>query len=118
MLADGSTLHRRIVGRAIDAAGLSDDARAEALHSGEFRSKQRLGWAINNLNKAGIIERPSRANYRITETGRAWFADNPEGIRSCSEANRVFAPYWFDAEKTRPGVVTEETKAMAEDPIE
>lgn len=119
VLADGSTLHRRdICGRAIEAADLSEGARAETLNSGALRSEQRLGWAISNLNKAAFIERPSRANYRITEAGRAWFAENPDGIGSFSEANRVFGPYWPDVRKTRPAVVPEETKADAEDPIE
>lgn len=119
VLSDGSTLHRRdIVGQAIDAAGLSADARAETLNSGGLRSEQRLGWAISNLNKAGFIERPSRANYRITKVGQAWFAENPEGISSFSEANRVFGPYWPQARKTRPVAVPEESEAVAEDPIE
>nr|AXV46653.1 Mrr restriction endonuclease, part 1 [Arthrobacter sp.] len=71
VLSTGETLHRRdIVSSAIDSAGLSKSARAETLNTGGLRSEQRLGWAISNLLKAGWIERPVRANYRITPVGR------------------------------------------------
>ncbi|PBB07198.1 restriction endonuclease [Kocuria sp. WRN011] len=118
VLSDGSTLHRRdIVGRAIDAADLSEAARAETLNSGGLRSEQRIGWAISNLFKAGWIERPVRANYRITEAGRAWLAEHPEGIGSFSEANRIFAPYWPHVQKDA-AVVPEESLPDSADPIE
>lgn len=71
VLSDGETLHRReIVGRAIISAGISEATQAETLNSGGLRSEQRLGWAISNLFKAGWIERPVRANYRITDSSR------------------------------------------------
>ncbi|MHA7272942.1 winged helix-turn-helix domain-containing protein [Arthrobacter sp. TMT4-20] len=67
-LSGGETLHRRdIVSRAVASANLSEAAQAETLNTGGLRSEQRLGWAISNLLKAGWIERPVRANYRITE---------------------------------------------------
>lgn len=119
VLSDGETLHRRdIVGRAIVSAGLSESAQAEMLNSGGLRSEQRLGWAISNLFKAGWIERPVRANYRITESGRKWFAEHPEGITSFSEANRVFEPYWPNVQKTATTDVAIEVQAEATDPIE
>ncbi|REE04252.1 restriction endonuclease [Citricoccus muralis] len=118
-LSDGDTLHRRdIVGRAIDIAGLSEAARAETLSSGGLRSEQRLGWAISNLFKAGFIERPLRANYRITEVGRTWFAEHPEGIGSFSEANHLFAPYWPHVQKDAAAVMPEASLPDAADPIE
>ncbi|XKH57334.1 restriction endonuclease [Citricoccus nitrophenolicus] len=119
VLSDGSTLHRRdIMGRAIDAAGLVEAARAETLNSGGLRSEQRLGWAISNLYKAGFIERPLRANYRITEAGRNWFGKHPEGIDSFSEANLIFAPYWPHVQKDTAPIVLEESLPEAADPIE
>ncbi|MHA7242775.1 restriction endonuclease [Paeniglutamicibacter antarcticus] len=119
VLHDGETLHRRdIVGRSIDAAGLSSAARAETLNSGGLRSKQRMGWAISNLLKAGWIERPIRANYRITDSGRQWLAENSEGIRNFTEANRIFAEYWPQPEKSREAVIPVSTQAEVIDPIE
>jgi len=80
ILSLGETLHRRdIFSRAIDSAGLSVITHAETLNTGGLRSEQRLGWAISNLLKAGWIERPVRANYRITEAGRDWFFQTPRG---------------------------------------
>lgn len=105
VLSGGQTLHRRdIVSRAIDSAGLTEAARTETLNTGGLRSEQRLGWAISNLLKAGWIERPVRANYRITKTGLEWFSSNPDGISDFSTARVVFAPFWhqrFHLRRTR-----------------
>lgn len=120
VLSAGDTLHRRdIVSRAIDSAGLSAAARSETLNTGGLRSEQRLGWAISNLLKAGWIERPVRANYRITEAGREWYSSHPEGISDFSTARMLFAPYWpqSDARKPMPSVV-DETLVEDVDPIE
>jgi restriction system protein len=94
-LADGDILSRRELSkRAKDLMNLSDEARDEALESGGSRAQQRVGWAITHLNKAGWIERPSRAHYRIAEAGREWMAAHPEGISDFGTANRIFAPFW------------------------
>lgn len=119
VLSDGSTRHRReIFSRAIDSAQLSDHARAETLNTGGLRSEQRLGWAISNLTKAGWIERPSRANYRITEAGRQWFAQHPEGVESFTEANRTFGAFWPQTQKQPTSVRPAEEATEASDPIE
>ncbi|MCG2624690.1 restriction endonuclease [Arthrobacter sp. I2-34] len=92
---DTLTLHRRdIFSRAIDLAGLSEAARSETLNSGALRSEHRLGWAITHLGKAGWVERPAKANYRITQAGRQWLAENLDGIHDFSTAHIVFGPYW------------------------
>lgn len=119
VLLDGETLHRRdIMGRAIVSAGLSEAAQAETLNSGGLRSEQRLGWAISNLYKAGWIERPVRANYRITDVGRKWFAEHPEGVTSFSYANRTFESFWPDVQSAATTEVPKEAQAEVTDPIE
>lgn len=120
VLSAGDTLHRRdIVSRAIDSAGLSAAARSETLNTGGLRSEQRLGWAISNLLKAGWIERPVRANYRITEAGREWFSSHPEGISDFSTARMLFAPYWPQSDAGKPMLsVVDETLVEDIDPIE
>jgi restriction system protein len=119
-LSDGETLHRRdIVSRAIDSTHLSDGARAETLNTGGLRSEQRLGWAISNLLKAGWIERPVRANYRITEAGRDWFSKHPEGISDFSTARMLFAPFWPQSDAQKPMLsIVDETLVEDIDPIE
>ncbi|GAA2725641.1 restriction endonuclease [Cellulomonas aerilata] len=121
VLSDGHTVSRReLKERALDAAGLSEDAKAEALDSGGPRAEGRVGWAITHLNKAGFIERASRAHYRITDAGRSWLAVHPEGLSDFAEANRLFAPFWpKKARLPRAGssVVLDEVEAEV-DPIE
>lgn len=119
-LSDAETMHRRdIVSRAIDSAGLSEAARAETLNSGGLRSEQRIGWGISNLHRAGWIDRPVRANYRITQAGREWYGKHPEGISDFSTARTVFAPFWPQSDARKPVVsVTEETLVTDVDPIE
>lgn len=120
VLAAGETLHRRdIVSRAIDSVKLSEAARAETLNTGGLRSEQRIGWAISNLLKAGWIERPVRANYRITQTGREWLSSNPDGISDFSTARVIFAPFWPQSDPQTP-VVSVVDEALVEDidPIE
>lgn len=119
VLQNGDTLHRReIMSRAIDSAALSEAARQETLNSGGLRSEQRLGWAISHLLRATWIERPSRANYRITEAGRQWFAEHPEGIASFSEAHQTFKEHWVDAATPRARLAPEEAVLDTVDPIE
>jgi restriction system protein len=120
VLSAGETLHRRdIVSRAVDSAGLSEAARAETLNTGGLRSEQRLGWAISNLLKAGWIERPVRANYRITEAGREWFSKHPDGISDFSTARLLFAPFWPQSDAQKP-MLSAVDEALVEDidPIE
>ncbi len=120
VLFAGETLHRRdIVSRAVDSAKLSEAARAETLNTGGLRSEQRLGWAISNLLKAGWIERPVRANYRITAAGREWFSSHPEGISDFSTARLLFAPFWPQSDARKPMLsVVDETLVEGIDPIE
>jgi restriction system protein len=120
VLCAGETLHRRdIFSRAIDSAELSEPARAETLNTGGLRSEQRLGWAISNLLKAKWIERPVRANYRITEAGREWISQHPEGISDFSTARLLFAPFWPESDPQATVVpVLDEALAEDFDPIE
>lgn len=120
VLSGGETLHRRdIVSRAIDSAKLSEEARAETLNTGGLRSEQRLGWAISNLLKAGWIDRPARANYRITAAGREWYSENPDGVSDFSTARTLFAPFWPQSESKKPPLSgIDETLVEDIDPIE
>ncbi|MDR1314999.1 MAG: restriction endonuclease [Deltaproteobacteria bacterium] len=40
----------------------------------------RLAWSFNDLLRAGLLERPERAIYRITQRGRDVLAENPQRI--------------------------------------
>jgi restriction system protein len=60
---------------------LTPAERAERLPSGQqgvFRN--RVGWARTYLKKAGLLESPKRAVFRITQRGMTTLASNPERI--------------------------------------
>lgn len=81
VLADGQTWQKRDMERAIIArAGLSEDEIAEMLSSGQPRALNRIGWATSALRRAKAIESPSRAHFRITETGRRLLSEHEGAI--------------------------------------
>ncbi len=60
---------------------LTPAERAERLPSGQqgvFRN--RVGWARTYLKKAGLLDSPKRAVFRITQRGMTTLASNPERI--------------------------------------
>ena len=60
---------------------LSDEDLAERIPSGRVTKMQnRVGWAATYLYRCGLLERPRRAHYRITERGRGVLQENPERI--------------------------------------
>jgi restriction system protein len=81
-VADGrehSTLE--LVRRLADRSGLSEAERAELLPSGRQPViVNRTLWAIAKLHRAKLLERPQRAQYRITGRGREALASGPERI--------------------------------------
>ncbi len=62
--------------------GLTDEERAD-----EYPSKNgaifydRMGWALSYLAMAGLLNRPKRAHYQISELGRKFVGD-PDGMRA------------------------------------
>lgn len=72
VLAEHESMKRRdVIEAAADRLGLSEEARAETVESGEVRYRGRGGWALTHSSKAGLIERPARGIYVLTEAGRA-----------------------------------------------
>jgi restriction system protein len=88
---------REIVERVALATELSDAAMAEEVPSGEPRYRGRITWAVTHSNRAGLIERPARATYRLTDKGRQWLTERPDGLKSFSEARQYFDEYWKDS---------------------
>jgi restriction system protein len=64
-----------------DQFGLSAEDRAERIPSGRVTTLQnRVGWAATYLFRSGLLERPRRAHYRITDRGRTMLAQHPQRI--------------------------------------
>lgn len=81
-LADGAehTL-READDHLADFFALSDSERAELLPSGRQATfTNRIGWARTYLKKAGLLESPRRAVFKISERGRRALASNPARI--------------------------------------
>jgi restriction system protein len=64
-----------------DHFSLSAEDRSERIPSGRVTTLQnRVGWAAMYLYRAGLLERPRRAHYRITGRGQEMLQQHPERI--------------------------------------
>lgn len=64
-----------------DEFSLSSEQRAELLPSGKQTViKNRIGWAITYLKKAGLLSSPKRAHVQITDLGQTVLAQNLDKI--------------------------------------
>lgn len=61
---------RQVCELATDHMGLSAEVRAERIDSGQARYVNRINWACSGLTHAGLIARPERGHYQITDDGR------------------------------------------------
>jgi restriction system protein len=60
---------------------LTDAEQAEMLPSGKGRMwNNRVGWAATYLYRSGLLERPRRSVYRITDRGRDVLAHHPQRV--------------------------------------
>lgn len=92
VLADGQTRRVRDVCELVaDHMGLTAEVRAEMIASGQLRYVNRINWACSALTHAGLLERPVRGNYRITDDGRSVDA---RSLTSYSEQDMLEWPIW------------------------
>ena len=81
-VADGNnhTL-REIINGLSDVFHLTEEERKELLPSGKQPIfDNRVGWAATYLKKAGVVETPKRAHYRITDRGRGALDKKPDRV--------------------------------------
>lgn len=98
-------------------ANLPEGAVEERLDSGGTRLDQRLNWAISHLSKAELIEQTARAQYRVTDKGREWLVEHPDGM-DYSEARIYFTPFWPQRIARIKQAVEEDSPPSTEDPDE
>ena len=81
-IAAGKDISRRTIVNQIAAHfDLSPAEREAQIPSGAGVVKNRTGWAMTFLTKAGLISKLSRGEYRITEDGRRFLIEHPVELR-------------------------------------
>ncbi|WP_338128117.1 restriction endonuclease [Corynebacterium glucuronolyticum] len=81
ILSDGELRRRRdIVEQAQDDEGITTEQRNEILSSGQSRPANRVNWAISYLSRAGAIESPQRALWKINDRGQRLLRQFPDGL--------------------------------------
>lgn len=72
---------REIINGLTDVFKLTEEERKELLPSGKQSVfDNRVGWAMTYLKKAGVVETPKRALYRITDRGREVLDKKPDRV--------------------------------------
>jgi len=59
---------------------LSEEDLAERIPSGTSRVTSKTGWAATHLFRAGLVARPARGTYAISDEGRAVLASAPTRV--------------------------------------
>lgn len=60
------------------ALNMSDEDRQEMLPSGkQARYTNRVAWAITHLTQAGLLNRPERGRYLLSERGKKLLQEHP-----------------------------------------
>lgn len=90
VLSDGHGQQLKAVcDRVADCMQLGSEIRAEKISSGQSRYINRISWACSALTHAGLLERPSRGHYRITEAGQI---ANQRRLKEYSEEDMLECP--------------------------
>jgi restriction system protein len=63
-----------------DAVGLTAEDRTQLLDSGQVAYHNRIGWAASYLSTYGMVIKPGRGIYTISDAGRKLLAENPGPI--------------------------------------
>ena len=92
VLSDSGTLPvREICEQCADYLGLDEDVRSERIPSGQVRYVNRVNWACSALTLAGLLRRPQRGHYEITEDGREV---DQRRLSSYTEKDMLEWPVW------------------------
>jgi restriction system protein len=80
-LADGQQRSTRTVTDAMsDEFSLTAEERAQLIPSGSKLMDNRVGWSLTHLSQAGLIERPARAQVKITPAGLEVLGSHPDRV--------------------------------------
>ncbi|MBC6796943.1 restriction endonuclease [Corynebacterium sp. LK31] len=71
--------------------GLSDEVLAETIPSGQPRYRNRIAWACSSFAQSGLVIRPKRGRYVISDNGRQVDARN---LAEYTEKDMLEWPKW------------------------
>lgn len=74
-----------------DHVELSQEVRSERIASGQHRYVNRINWACSGLTQAGLLERPRRGHYRISDDGKVV---DQRSLSEYSEKDMLEWPVW------------------------
>jgi restriction system protein len=124
-MADGTMRHSsEIRDQVVQMVQLAPDILAETLPSGYSRAKYRIDWACSNLFRAGLLDKPQRASFLMSEAGRQLL---PTLGTTLGEEDFVAQPKWqqylaeraeIQANKTKGGKKSGVVKLVLADPVD
>lgn len=81
-LASGEPRSLQVIREAVaQALGVDEDDLAQLLPSGKQTTyTNRVAWALTHMGKAGLVSRPARATYAITQRGQNALAKHPDRV--------------------------------------
>lgn len=112
VLSNGETLaFRELHEKVADAIGLDETTREELIPSGQARYINRIAWACSGLTQAGLLNRPKRGHYEITDDGKVVDSRN---LSKYSEIDMLEWPVW-QAYQDEIAARKKETSASSDD---
>ncbi|WP_211261533.1 restriction endonuclease [Pseudonocardia acaciae] len=111
---------RDVQDQVAEHVGLTHAQRNEVLESGQPRFRNRVGWAMSSLARAGALARPRRGTYIITDVGRRLLGEHPHRL---DEVDLRQIPAYRDHVPARRASVAstpvdEAARTAALDPVE
>ena len=83
--------------------GVTDEEQQQLLPSGKQTTfANRVAWSLSHLAHAGLVDRPARGTYAITERGREVLASHPDRV-DMSVLNTFVEYRAFRARHGKPG---------------
>jgi restriction endonuclease Mrr len=122
VLAAGGVMDRRpLIEATANHMGVHEDDREVVLASGQAQFRNRIGWAMSFLKKAGLLTQPKRGQYEIAAAGQqvvdsgtdridaAWLRENSdsfvawvEEVAACFRVPRL----WDRSQRYQSGLRT------------
>jgi restriction system protein len=120
LAAEGEISRRSVVEPVADHFGLTEQERRVTIPSGSEMVRNRCGWAVTFLMKAGLIDRVMRGQYRITADGHRYLREYPTVITVRDLAKQSgWKDAWGEGEaRVSPETSSEAVASSPETPTE